>query len=259
MTMETHQAAVFFDMGGTIETFWHNRELRLQATPDLCRLLERAGIHLNLTAEELYTAVTQGLARYHGWSMRFLIELPPKLVWREYILADYPVAPHQLDAVAEELSFFVETRYYQREMRPEMPAILEAIQKLGLKMGIISNVQSRGQVPANLERYGILHHFDPIVLSSVYGRRKPDPAIFHHAARLADVPADMCVFVGDRVSRDILGARRAGYRLAIQVRHGFGADDDDPNQGPAPDAVLDDMTELVGILEKDVRRPTVGA
>jgi putative hydrolase of the HAD superfamily len=153
------------------------------------------------------------------------------------------------------LSFFIEMRYYQREMRPEMPAILEAIQKLGLKMGIIGNVQSRGQVPANLERYGILHYFDPIVLSSVYGRRKPDPAIFHHAARLAGVPAGMCVFVGDRVSRDILGARRAGYRLAIQIRHGFGTDDDDPNQGPAPDAVLDDMTELVGILEKELCNP----
>jgi FMN phosphatase YigB (HAD superfamily) len=138
--MELHQTAVFFDMGGTIETFWHNRELRLQATPDLRRLLERAGIHLNLTAEELYTAVTQGLDRYHCWSMHFLIELPPKLVWREYILADYPVAPHQLDAIAEELSFFIETRYYQREMRPEMPAILEAIHRLGLKIGIISNV-----------------------------------------------------------------------------------------------------------------------
>jgi putative hydrolase of the HAD superfamily len=257
--METYRTAVFFDMGGTIETFWHNRELRLQATPDLCWLLERAGIHLNLTTEELYNAVTQGLARYHCWSMRFLIELPPKLVWREYILADYPVAPHQLDAIAEELSFFIEMRYYQREMRPEMPAILEAIQKLGLRMGIISNVQSRGQVPANLERYGILHYFDPIVLSSVYGRRKPDPAIFHHAARLAGVPAGMCVFVGDRVSRDILGARRAGYRLAIQIRHGFGADDDDPDAGPAPDAVLNDMTELVGILEKDMRRSIVGA
>jgi putative hydrolase of the HAD superfamily len=258
MTTEMRRPVVFFDMGGTIETFWHNRELRLQATSEMCRLLEQAGIRLNLTAEELYTAVIQGLDRYRRWSKHFLIELPPRRVWREYILADYPVARHQIDAIAEELSFFMEMRYYQREMRPEMPTILEAVHKLGLKMGIISNVQSRDLVPASLKRYGIYHYFDPIVLSSVYGRRKPDPSIFHCAAQLAGVPSSMCMHVGDRISGDILGARRAGYRLAIQIRHRFQADSEDPDEGPPPDVVLNDMTELPGILEKELHHPAAG-
>ncbi len=114
--------------------------------------------------------------------------------------------------------FFIETHYYQRAMRPEVPGVLEAIHKMGLKIGLISNVNSRGQVPANLEQYGIRHYFDPIVLSSEYGRRKPDPAIFHYAARLANVPTSDCVYIGDRIARDILGARRAGFRLAVQIR-----------------------------------------
>ena len=99
-------------------------------------------------------------------------------------------------------------------MRPEMPAVLEAIKQMGLKIGLISNVNSRGQVPTNLKEYGIFHYFDPIVLSSEYGRRKPDPAIFHYAARLANVPASTCLYVGDRIVRDIDGAQRAGFGMS---------------------------------------------
>ena len=39
--------AVFFDMGGTIQTFSYTRELRLAATPGLQELLQSAGIKLH--------------------------------------------------------------------------------------------------------------------------------------------------------------------------------------------------------------------
>jgi len=246
--------AIFFDMGGTIETFEYTRELRLQATGDLREILLRAGIDLNLDAEQLCTLVIEGLTRYRRWARQSMIELPPEQMWREYILAHHPGPRQPLNAaIAEELAFFIETKYYQRQMRPEMPTVLEAIREMGLKMGVISNVQSQGQVPGNLEQYGIKHFFDPIVMSSAYGRRKPDPAIFYHAAQQMGVPAGACAHVGDRVSRDILGARKAGYRLAIQIRHEFG--DKDEVQDVTPDAILTDMTELVGVLKDALRHP----
>ncbi len=121
---------------------------------------------------------------------------------------------------------------------------------MGLKMGLISNVNSRGQVPANLVQYGIRHYFDPVVLSSEYGRRKPDPAIFHYAARLANVPASQCVYVGDRIVRDILGARRAGFHLAVQIHHDY--DHGESDEGTTPDAVINNMTELLDILRTEL-------
>lgn len=244
--------AVFFDMGGTIQTFWHTRELRLKATPDLQNLLHSIGIDLHLSDEQLYEVITGGLARYHRQAMKTLDEIPASQVWSEYILAGYPVDPQRVAAAAENLMFFIETRYYQRDMRPEMPAVLQAMQDMGLKMGVISNVNSRNQVPANLEQYGIRQYFDPIVLSCEYGRRKPDPAIFHYAARLANVPTSDCVYVGDRVARDILGARKAGYRLAIQIRHDFDHGEDD--KGAHPDAFISQMTELLDILRREQNR-----
>jgi putative hydrolase of the HAD superfamily len=241
-------------MGGTIETYQHDPALRLRATPDLRRLLQGGGIDLDLSTEELRDVVTDGIARYQAHSVPSRIELPPERIWADYVLQGYPVDARRMAAIAEQLTLFVETRYYLRAMRPEMPEVLEAIRAMGLEMGVISNVMSRGQVPQNLEAYGIRHFFEPIVMSSVYGRRKPDPSIFVHAAHQVGVRPEACAHVGDRLDRDIEGARRAGYRLAIQIRHNF--DGGVPDTGATPDVLLEGMGELPGILLDERKRPS---
>lgn len=245
--------AVFFDMGGTIERLSASRELRLQATPALQELLRSVGIHLPLTSEQLYEVVMQGWKRYHAWAIETEEELAPVRVWQEYILAGYPATHVALEAHAEDLMVFLEMNYYQREMRPEMPQVLEAIKAMGLKIGLISNVCSLGQVCLSLEKYGIRHYFDPIILSSEYGRRKPDPSIFHQAARLANAPTSQCVYIGDRIARDILGARRAGFRLAVQICHDY--DHGEADRGAKPDAVITQMTELLPIIQAEQAAP----
>jgi putative hydrolase of the HAD superfamily len=248
--------AVFFDMGGTIETFWQTPALRLEATPGIQQKFLSAGIELHLSNEQLLEVISNGLERYHRWRLVSMEELAPQIIWREYILADYPEKAQVSEAVAEDLMLYIETHFYQRTMRPEIPAVLEEIRKMGLKIGLISNVSSRGQVPLNLEAYGIRHYFDPVVLSSEYGRRKPDPAIFHYAARLVNVPTSECAYVGDRVSRDIVGSRKAGYRLAVQIKHDFKHGEVDA--GAIPDALISNMTELVDILRVELNQ-TAGA
>lgn len=241
--------AVFFDMGGTIETFEYTREIRLDATAVIQQRLIRAGIDLQLTNEQLYETITRGLESYKRWSIQCMEELPSWRVWSDYILPGRQVDPEKLSEISEDLMFLVETRFYCRNMRPEMPEVLRAIQQMGLKIGLISNVNSRGQVPTNLKEYGIIDYFHPIVLSSEYGLRKPDPAIFHYAARLANVPASRCLYVGDRIVRDIDGARRAGFGLAIQITHEF--DHGENDEGATPDAVIANMTELLAILRTE--------
>ena len=155
----------------------------------------------------------------------------------------------QLDSIADDLMVWIETHYYQRQMRPEIPSVLNAIQKMGYKIGLISNVNSRGQVPLNLSQYGIMHYFNPIVLSSEYKRRKPDPSIFHYAARLSKSPTSECIYIGDRIARDVLGAKRAGFKLAIQIKHDFKHGETD--EGATPDFILNNMTELLDILQNE--------
>ena len=69
--------AVFFDMGGTIDTYGYTRELRLERTPGIQERLLIVGIDLGLSNEELYKVVSAGLARYHSWSLENLEELAP--------------------------------------------------------------------------------------------------------------------------------------------------------------------------------------
>lgn len=242
--------AIFFDMGGTIETFGYTRQLRLEATPGISEILASVGIHLDLSDEELLDVITKGLSRYHILSLDTMLELPPQRVWREFIFPGYPLDAEAMDSIAEEATLYIETHYYKREMRPEIPPVLESIKNLGLKIGLISNVCSRGQVPQNLEAYGIRNYFDPIVLSSEYGRRKPDPAIFHYAARLANVPTSECVYIGDRIARDIVGARKAGFKYAIQICHDFNHGESD--DGAIPDLVIHKMDELVNFLKNKI-------
>jgi putative hydrolase of the HAD superfamily len=242
------QAAIF-DMGGTIETYGYTRTIQLDGTSAIQQVLTQAGIDLRLEDEQLLDIISTGLKQYKQWSIETLVELPPARVWSEYIFRDLGVDIDCLTLIAEELSFLIETRFYCRDMRPEMPAVLKSIQDMGLKIGIISNVNSRGQVPINLANYGIKSYFDPVVLSSEYGRRKPDPSIFQYAAWLAKVPTSQCAYIGDRILRDILGARRAGYGLAVQIRHTFEHGEED--EGAEPDAVIDQMTELIDLLKEE--------
>lgn len=241
--------AVFFDMGGTIDTFGFTPELRLAKTPGIQKLLANAGIDLGLDNEQLYSVVSLGLARYKTWSLSNEEEISPLRVWSEYILPDYTVDQDALASLAEDLMCFIETSYFDRNVRQEVPGVLHKIKEMGLKIGLISNVNSRGQVPTNLTEYNLIHYFDPIVLSSEYGRRKPDPSIFHHAASLAKVPTSQCLHVGDRISRDIIGAQKAGFCSTVQIKHQNNHVESDAGASPA--FVITQMTELLDILQSN--------
>jgi putative hydrolase of the HAD superfamily len=239
--------AVFFDMGGTIETYGYTRELRLAATPGIQAILSKVGIDLNQSTLSLYEIVTAGIKEYHETSLKTHEEYPPFRVWSEFVFKDFSLDLEKLSSISEELMVYVETNFYYREMRPEIPEVLEELQRMNLKIGLISNINSVSLVPLNLKKYNISHFFNPIILSSEYHRRKPDPSIFHFAARMANVATSECLYVGDRVERDIKGAHKAGYGMAVQIEHDFKHGEDD--SGPVPDAIISNMSELIDLVK----------
>ena len=248
---------VFFDMGGTIQNFWTNRELKVKSIPQFRDTFLRANINLDLSDEALTDLVSNGISSYHKWNRESLIELKPSEVWKKFVLKEYHFSDEALASIAENLTYLYETTFYYREMRPEMPEVLAAIKSMGLTMGIISNCQSQRQVPDNLTQYGIIDYFNPIVLTSEFGFRKPDPSIFYHAARLAKVPTGSGAYVGDKINRDILGSYRAGFKLNVKINHIF--DDGDPDEGATPDAEIDNMLQLIPILEEAIEKDKIFA
>jgi len=79
------------------------------------------------------------------------------------------------------------------------------------QLGVISNgapdVQYR-----KLEKIGIRHLFNCIVISDEVGYRKPDPRIFEIALRLLNRKPEECLHIGDSYNADIIGAKKAGFQ-----------------------------------------------
>ncbi len=244
--------AVFFDMGGTIDTYRFTRQHRIAHMFLIRDCLSKVGITLEQSDEQLADAIVLGVRSYLRWNRTYNLELKPAEIWSRFFFKGMGISESRLEPIAEELAYLYEARLFIRAPRPEAQEVLAKIQAMGLKIGCISNTQSATQVPASLKEYGLSEYFDPVVLSSHYGRRKPDPAIFHYAARLAKSPASACIYVGDKINRDILGAQRAGYRLAVQIKHQY--DNGEKDTGATPDLVIQNLNELLPVLEAEMEK-----
>lgn len=240
--------AVVFDMGGTLEDLYYDHTTHQEATRGLQELLRGLKLDPGLSLPDLQTTVLSGIKAYQAWREMNEIELPPERVWTEYVFPNHGLSRARLIAAAEDLTFFYETHYQVRSLRPEAPAVLDALHKQGFRLAIISNIISRWLVQHQLVEYGIAHYFDPVVTSSNLGWRKPNARIFEEAARLMHLPPAVCAYVGDTISRDVMGARRAGYGLAIQIISFLTDKADHATGGVPPDAIIQDLTQVVNLV-----------
>jgi len=124
---------------------------------------------------------------------------------------------------------------------------LETLRDAGYRLGVIANQPS--QVRTALERDGLVPFFDTMGVSDDLGLHKPDPALFARTLEIAGVAPDRTVMVGDRLDYDMLPARATGMRT-VWVLRGEAPDDPTPAQLAVPDASIEDLTELPGVLEE---------
>jgi putative hydrolase of the HAD superfamily len=135
---------------------------------------------------------------------------------------------------------------------PDGPAVLAELKARGLRIGLISNTFFPGEYHEyDLDRFGLLSHFDHRIFSADIGLWKPRPEIFQRALTALDLRADEAVFVGDRLVDDVGGARGAGLRgVLIEYLPGDRRDfDRGAAMGIVPDARIASIGELPGIIE----------
>lgn len=93
-----------------------------------------------------------------------------------------------------------------------LPGAGELLQALAgkVRMGLVTNGFTALQT-VRLQRVGLEHLFDPVVISEQVGVAKPDARIFEHAfAGMGDPPRAQVLMVGDNPHSDILGGLNAG-------------------------------------------------
>src|SRR5258708_13319292 len=76
-------------------------------------------------------------------------------------------------------------------------------------MAVVSDAQSAYAIP-ELRAVGLLHYFNPIIVSGDYGYRKPDPRLFQKALDALQVRPEQALFFGNDLYHDIFGAQQVG-------------------------------------------------
>jgi putative hydrolase of the HAD superfamily len=135
---------------------------------------------------------------------------------------------------------------YRRAFLELWPGALDLLGRLrarGLKLAMITN----GMAETHRDKIAILNleeAFDEIFIADEVGMVKPDVRLFALAAeRLGVAPAE-CAMVGDRLERDVRGARDAGmFAVWMNVR-----DETIPPGGPQPDATVRSILDVEGAL-----------
>lgn len=95
---------------------------------------------------------------------------------------------------------------------PDSQKALEGCSVLGLKLGVVSNFDSR--LKEILRACGLLSHFSFLITSEEAGAAKPDPVVFERALQRCGVPASSVAHVGDHYLNDYVASRSVGI-------HGF--------------------------------------
>jgi FMN phosphatase YigB (HAD superfamily) len=99
-----------------------------------------------------------------------------------------------------------------------------------------------------LEADGFDQYFTSVVLSSVFGRRKPDPEVYWEAARRIGTAPEKCVYVGDNPARDVIGTRNARFGMIILLMDPAEVEKSPPTGENKPDLIIYQFNQLLEIF-----------
>ncbi|NWV08266.1 HDHD3 protein, partial [Ptilonorhynchus violaceus] len=129
------------------------------------------------------------------------------------------------------------------EVLPGAGETLSRCRQLGLRMGVVSNFDSR--LENILSQCNLRHHFEFVLTSEAAGVAKPDRRIFEQALRLGGARPEQAAHVGDDYSRDYRAARAVGMHSFLLRAAGQGEGPEVP-----PEHVLPTLSHLPARIEK---------
>jgi putative hydrolase of the HAD superfamily len=99
---------------------------------------------------------------------------------------------------------------------PDVLPMLKQWQNQGIELGVVSNFDSR--LYPVLEVLNLAPFFKSVTISTTVGSAKPDPEIFQVALEKHHYSPAAVLHIGDSVSADYHGAKKAGIRALIVNR-----------------------------------------
>jgi phosphoglycolate phosphatase len=122
---------------------------------------------------------------------------------------------------------------------------LDYLKNAGYPLGCVTNKPAQFAEPL-LRDLGVRDYFGIVVSGDTLPRRKPDPLPLLHAAAHFGVEPGDALMVGDSVS-DVKAARAAGFAIVCMT---YGYNHGVDIRTAHPDAVIDSLIEIRGVLER---------
>ena len=196
---------LFFDLDRTLWDFEKNSEIALN------KLFFDLGLNTTIpnfsVFHDLYKTHNSRLWKLYGsgkLSKDILRNERFRVTLEEFNLVD----PRLIESISDG---YVEISPQQTTLFPTTLSTLDALQKEGFNMHIITNGFKEVQF-IKLQKSGLENYFDIIVCSEDVGKNKPSPAIFHHSMSHAKAKPEDSVMIGDDFEVDILGALSVGMQ-----------------------------------------------
>jgi len=142
------------------------------------------------------------------------------------------------------LDLYAENTSKRSVLYPGVAEGLAYLKRAGYKLGCVTNKAAQFTIPL-LKDLGIHDSFDIVVSGDTLPVKKPDPGPLLHVAAHFGVSPARSTMIGDSVS-DVKAARAAGFQI-ICMSYGYNHGVD--IREAKPDAVIDSMAELEGLLE----------
>ncbi|MFZ2455757.1 MAG: TIGR02253 family HAD-type hydrolase [Candidatus Altiarchaeia archaeon] len=130
---------------------------------------------------------------------------------------------------------------------PDTIPTLLTLRQRGYKIGVITEGRSVKQWE-KLISLGLQHFFHAVLISEEVKKEKPDVELFVKAAQRIGCKPGESAMVGDRLDKDIVGAKAAGM-TTIQILKGKYSDQRPTCSKEEPDYIVPDLKGILSILK----------
>ena len=233
--------AIFLDLGNTLRILLKEEEHQSRARR---KIVEMVGTDED--PEAFCEKLDARYKTYRKWAFVNLVEAPEAELWTRWLTPEFPA--EKIAPQAVELTYQYRQSMGRRVVVDGGKEIVIELHRRGYILGIISNVITSQEIPDWMDADGFTPYFKSVVLSSVFGKRKPDPAIYHEAARRAGVESARCVYVGDNLKRDVTGTRAAGFGMVIIMISPEELAEATITDENRPDIIIHEFRELLNIF-----------
>jgi putative hydrolase of the HAD superfamily len=239
--MQTNIEAIFLDLGNTLRILLKDQEHMAQARQ---KIVELVGTDEDPAA--FVEKLNERYKVYRKWAFEHLAEAPEAEMWTRWLAPELPA--EKIAPLGAELTYQFRQSMGRRVVVDGGREVVEELQERGYTLGIISNLIGTREIPEWLEVENFAPYFKAVVLSSVFGKRKPDPAIYLEATRIAGIEPARCAYIGDNLKRDVTGARAAGIGKIIILISPDELAEATITAENRPDAIIHQFRELLDIF-----------